>query len=149
MKISKFWSKSGFNSKLFWGIVTYAILLLQPFLVIWIIFKISAGELVYPYLACATPGVFLLLLIWRLRQRELDGISPERLARNWGMSGALFAAGTVIAAVYSGVSLGLMDRTGILGVTAVSVVLSGSIFYAVLHCMALDRISARGRRASK
>lgn len=149
MKISNFWSRPGFDSQLARGIGIYVILALQPFLAVWLIFKKSPAELAYPYLACTVPGVVLQLLISGLRQGEAGGISPERLARNWGMSGALFAVGTVIAVVYSGVSLGLMNRTNIVGGTIVSLVLSGSIFYVVLHYMALDRISARSRRESR
>jgi hypothetical protein len=146
MNISNLGLKSGVGSQLAWGIGIYGILVFQPFLAIWLIFKKSPGEIVYPYLACALPGVLFLLLISRLRQREAEGISAQRLARNWGMSGALFAIGTVVAVVYSGVSLGFMSHTNVLGGTTVSVILSGVIFYAGLHYMALDRISARGRR---
>ena len=143
MKITTLSSKPGFSSTLAWGIGIYLMLALQPFLGIWLIFKKSPTELVYPYLACAMPGVLLMLLISRLRKREVEGIAPERLARDWGMSGALFAVGTVVSVAYSGVSLGFMGRTNILGGTTVSVILSGAIFYAVLHYMVLDRISAR------
>ncbi|MGC1296445.1 MAG: hypothetical protein WA869_15535 [Alloacidobacterium sp.] len=120
-------------SKLTCAIGIYLLLILQPFLAIWLLFKKSPAALFYPYLACAMPGVVLLLLISRLRLREVQGMLPERLARNWGMSGALFAVCTVVAVVYSGVSLGLMDQTNIVGGTTVSVVLSGSVVYAVLH----------------
>lgn len=140
------WSKFGFGSKLVSSIGIYLILALQPFFAVWLIVKTSPAALIYPYLACAMPGVVLLLLIARLRQREVQGMSPERLARNWGMSGAFFAVGTVVAVIYTGVSLGLMDRTNLVGSTAVSAVLGGSIVYAILHHTALDSISARSRR---
>ena len=147
MKTSNVWWKYGFGSRLAYGIGIYLILVLQPFLALWLAFKKQPATLVYPYLACIVPGIVFQLLISILRLREVEGTSPKRhLAISWGMGGALFAVGTVIACVFSAVSLGFMDRPNIVGATIVSLVLSGSIFYVVLHYMVLDRISARGRR---
>jgi hypothetical protein len=145
MQTSSIRSKSGYGSKVAYSIGINLILVLQPFLAIALLLKKSPAILIEPYLACAMPGVVLLLLIFRLRQWEVQGMLPMRLAHNWGMSGALFAVCTVVAVVYSGVNLGFMDRTNLVGGTVVSIVLSGSVVYAVLRYMALDRISARGR----
>jgi hypothetical protein len=83
-------------------------------------------------------------LVWWLRQREKQEQSAKRLAREWGLSGALFALAAVIAVIYTGVRLGLMNRTYAFGGLIMSVLLSVPSFYFVLYEMVL-RGFPRGR----
>jgi hypothetical protein len=143
MKLSISRSQESIWVWLFWGLGTYLVLELGPFVLLGVALKKTAAELVCLYLACAMPGVIFMPLVWRLRQREKQIPSPKRLAREWGVSAALFGIAVVVAVIYSGVRLGFMDPTDAIGGLVVSVLLSVPSFYFTLYHMALTRISSR------
>ena len=143
MKMSITRSRESIWVWLFWGLGTYLVLELGPFLLLGAALKKTAAELACPYLACAMPGVIFTPLIWRLWQRERLGTSPKRLAREWGVSAAIFGLAVVVAVIYSGVKLGLIDPSDAIGGLVVSVLLSLPIGYFTLHNMVLTRISSR------
>jgi hypothetical protein len=128
---------------LFWGLGTYLALELGPFLLLGVALQKTVAELLYPYLAFAMPGVIFMPLVWRLWQREKQRPSPKQLAREWGVSMALFGLAVVGAVIYSGVRLGLMDPSDAIGGLVVSVLLSVPTSYFTLYHMTLTRISSR------
>jgi len=128
---------------LLWGLGTYLVLELGPFLLLEVTLKKTATELFRPYLACAMPGVVFMPLVWRLWQRDKQGPLPKRLAREWGVSVALFGLTVVGGVTYSGVRLGLMDPSDAIGGLVVSVLLSVPISYFVSYHVVLTRLSAR------
>jgi hypothetical protein len=81
-------------------------------------------------------------LVWQLRQREKQGQSPKRLAREWGVSAALFGVVVVGAVTYTGVRFGLMGPSDAIGGLVVSVLFSVPIFYFVMYHMILTRLSS-------
>jgi hypothetical protein len=128
---------------LFLGLGTYLTLETGLFFVLGLALKKTAVELAGPYLACAVPAAILMPLVWWLRQREEHGASSKRLARGWSASVALFGVATVVAVIYSGVKLSLMDSTDAVGGLAVSVLLSVPISYFTMHHTVMTRISSR------
>jgi|SRR6185437_7805976 len=129
------------TSRYIWPLCIYWALEGLPFLGIKLLFNKTPTELAYPYVACAIPGIAFFLFVSRLRQQETEA-TPKRLALKWGVGGAVFASATVVAVTYSGVSLGLMDRTNALSATIVSVALAAPICFVILRSMALARISS-------
>ena len=136
-------SRLSIGSWLFWGLGTYLVLELVPFLVLRSALMKTVVELAGPYLACAMPGAMLIPLVWWLRQREEQGMSVKRLAFGWGVSVALFGAAMVVAVIYSGVELRLMNPNDALGGLVVSVLLSVPILYFTLHHMVMLRVPMR------
>jgi len=143
MKLSISRSRENIWVWLFWGLGTYLMLEIMPFLILGLALKKTAAELAGPYLACAMPAAILMPLVWWLRRREDKGASPKRLAHGWGASVALFSVAMVVATIYSGVKLGFMDPKYALGGLVVSVLLSVPISYFTLYYMAMTRISSR------
>ncbi len=128
---------------LFWGFGTYLVLELGPFLLFGAALKKTGAELLCPYLACAMPAAIFMPIVWRLWQREKQGPPPKQLAREWGMGVALWGVAVVVAVIYSGVRLGLMDPSGAIGGLVVSVLLSVPTLYFTAYHMTLKRISSR------
>jgi hypothetical protein len=143
MKLSISRSRDNIWVWLLWSLGTYLVLELGPFLLLGVALKKTGVELLCPYLAFAMPGVILMPLVWRLWQREKQGPPPKQLAREWGVSVAVFGLAVVGAVFYSGVRLGLMDPSDAIGGLAVSVLLSVPILYFTLYHMTLTRISSR------
>jgi hypothetical protein len=128
---------------LFWGLGTYLVLEIGPFLLFGVALKKTAAELAGPYLACAMPAAMFIPLVWRLWQREKQGPPPKQLAREWGVSVALWGVAVVVAVIYSGVKLGLMDPKYAFGGLVLSLLLCVPIGYFTLYYMTLTRISSR------
>ncbi|MGA3082661.1 MAG: hypothetical protein ABSD44_15025 [Terracidiphilus sp.] len=143
MKLSISRSRESIWVWLFWGLGTYFVLEIGPFLVLGFALKKTAAELAGPYLACAMPGAIMMPLVWWLRRWEDQGAPPKRVARGWGMCMALFSLAMVVAVTYSGVKLGFMDPKDALGGLVVSVLLSVPIGYFTLYNMAITRIPSR------
>lgn len=143
MKLSISRSQESIWVWLFWGLGTYLALELGPFLLAGVTLKKTAAELLCPYLAFAMPGVIFMPLVWRLWQREKQRPSPKQLAREWGVSVALFGLAVVGAVIYSGVRLGLMNPSDAIGSLVISVLLSVPISYFTLYHMTLTRISSK------
>ena len=143
MKSSNAGSRSGIGAWLFWGLGVYLVLEMGPFVVLGLALKKTVAELAVPYLACAMPAAILMSLVWWLRQREDQGASPKLLARGWGASVALFGIAMVVATIYFGVKLGLMDSSDAVGGLVVSVLLCLPISYFTVQHMAITRISSR------
>jgi hypothetical protein len=136
-------SRSSLGVWLFWCLGAYLVLELVPFLILGLALKKTAADLAWPYLACAMPAAILTPLVWWLRQREAQSASPKRLASGWGASVALFGAAMVVAVIYSGVKLSLMNPTDAVGGLVVSVLLSVPISYFTVQHMAITQISSR------
>ncbi len=128
---------------LLWGLGIYLALEAGPFLLLGVALKKTAAELACPYLACATPAVIFMPLVWWLKKWEKQGMSPKRLARGWGLSMVLFGVAAVVAVSYSGVQLGLMNPMDAVGGLIVSVLLSVPISYFGMYHMVLTRIPSR------
>jgi hypothetical protein len=130
------------------GLPTYLGLEVGLFLVVGLFLRKSASELAIPYLAFLVPAMILMPLVWWLRKWEEKGVSTKRLACGWGASVALFCVAVAVAAMYSGVRLGLMDSTDAVGGLLVSVLLGVPISYFTLHYMVItgapSRAAARG-----
>ena len=133
---------------LLWSLPIYFMMEFGLFLTAaWYLNK-TAGELVGPYLAFAVPWIIIAPLVWWLRVLEEQGTSPKRLARGWLLSTTLFLVAVMIATVYSGIELRLMDPKDALGAFVVTVLLSVPSLYFVAYRRALRVISTRaaGRR---
>ncbi len=128
---------------LFWGLGIYLALELGACRIAAQVLNKTTGELVGPYLAFAVPWAILAPLIWWLRKWEEQGASPKRLAREWGLSMALFGVAMAAAVFYSGVELRLMDTTDAVSGFIAGVLISVPIFYFGMYNMALKRISSR------
>jgi hypothetical protein len=143
MKLSISRSRESIWVWLFWGLGTYLMLEIGPFLILVLALKKTTAELAGPYLAYAMPAVILMPLVWWLRHREEQCASPKRLARGWGASVALSCLAAEVATIYSGVKLGFMDPKYALGALVVSLILSVPIVYFTLYYMAITRITVR------
>ena len=97
------------------GLSLYLVLGIGLFLVLQFALKKTAAELACPFLACATPEPILLAVVWWLRRREEQGVSPKRLAREWGVSVTAWGAALVVAIAYAGARLGFLDPTDAVG----------------------------------
>ena len=128
---------------LFWGLGTYFVLELGPFFIASAIFKKTARELAGPYLAFAVPAVIVMPLIWWLRKWEELGALPERLARGWGLSMALFGVALAVAVFYSGVELRLVDLQDAVVEFFVSGLMAGFILYFVGYHRTLKVLTSR------
>ncbi|MGD0156631.1 MAG: hypothetical protein ABSB50_11060 [Terracidiphilus sp.] len=84
MKLSVAKSRSSMGAWLFWGLGTYLVLEIGPFLVLGLVLKKTAVELAGPNLACVMPAAILVPLVWWLRQREEQGASSS----DWHTDGA-------------------------------------------------------------
>ena len=87
MKLSVAKSRSSMGAWLFWGLGTYLVLEIGPFLVLGLALKKTATDLAGPYLVCAMPATILMPLIWWLKQREEQGASETagtRMGRERG-----------------------------------------------------------------
>lgn len=121
----------------------YFVMELGAFLTIaWYLNK-TVGELVGPYLAFTVPWAIVAPLVWWLRILEEQGISPKRLALGWLLSIALFFVAVMVATVYSGIELRLMDPKDALGAFVVTVLLSIPSLYFVAYRRTLRVISTR------
>lgn len=143
MKLSISRSQDSIWVWLFWGLLTYLVLEFGPFLLFGLALKKTVAELAGPYLACAMPAAIFIPLVWWLWQREKQNPSPKRLAREWGVSVALWGVAVVVAVIYSGVKLGFMDPKYAFGGLVVSLLLCVPIGYFTLYHMTLTRISSR------
>ena len=128
---------------LLWGLGTYLLLELGPFFLFGVALKKTATQHLCPYIACAMPGVIFMPFVWRLWQREKQDTPAKQLAREWGVSAALFVLIAVCAVIYSGVRLGLMNPSDAIGGLIVSVLLSVPLLYFTLYHMTLTRISSK------
>ena|SRR5882724_12414934 len=146
MRSSNSKSRANMRIKMFWAICFYLALELGLFVIVKQILHAPEGELVGPYLAFAVPGVILLPAAWRLRKWEERGASPRRLALWWGMLIVSFASAVLVAFVYSGIELHLIDPSDIVGGSVVAgVLLIPTAFFTMYHRV-LSRTSARAAR---
>jgi hypothetical protein len=132
----------------FWSVGTYLVVEIGSFLLIFGALRNTAAEPGWLSLAAAAPVVVFLPLVWLLRLREKHGISPKRLASEWGVSTALFAVAVSAATIYAGVKIGWMDRADAIGTLVLSVLLSVPSCFFTAYYMALRSISSRASSAA-
>ena len=135
--------KLGFWAWLLWTIPISLILEVGWFLAVGLVLTKSVGELATPYLAFAVPSVVIMSLVWWLRIWEQEGTSPRRLARDWGLTMALFGVMVACAFFYSGVALRLINPKDALGGFVATVLLIAPISYFGMNRRALKTISKR------
>jgi membrane protease YdiL (CAAX protease family) len=143
MKLSISRSRESIWVWLVWGTGIYLGLEAGPFLIAAWAFRKTAGELAGPYLAFAVPWMILAPLIWWLRKWEEQGKPPKRLARGWGLSVALFVVAVIVATLYTGVTLHLMNPVDAVVDFVVTLLMSIPISYFTAYNRTLAVISTR------
>ena len=128
---------------LFWSLPSYLLLEVGAFVIIGWYFKKTVSDLAGPYLAFAVPWAIFAPLVWWLRMWEEQGASPKGLARGWVLSMAAFFIAVMVATIYSGIELHLMDPSDALGTFVAVILLSVPTLYFVAYRRTLDVISTR------
>lgn len=131
--------------QMFWAICLYLALVFGVFVFIKCLFHASASDLVGPYSALAVPGVIAQLLAKWLRDLEVRGSSPKRLAFGWALMTALFSVSISAALLYSAMKFQLINSTDAAWVFGIAVLGGGIAAGLAGYNTALTGISARAK----
>jgi hypothetical protein len=138
---------------LFQGIGIFLALEMASFVVLGFALKKTVIELAGPYFAIAVPSTIMFSVIWHLNRRAAMGAKPQKLARSWSLSVAIFFIAVTAAMYYSSATLGVMRPEDALVDLVLALLIGVPSCYFGVYKMALIRIFAitggQGRNGSK
>ena len=137
---------SSLRAQALWAVSFCLVLQFAVFAVAKQVIHVAWGELVGPYFAFALPTIIFVPSFMWLRRLEYHATSPRRLALYWGVTTGSSLVMWIVAFVYSGLELHLINPNNTWAFVVaggVGIVVESSVVYRNMYRTLLTRMSAR------